>query len=559
MPEYNLRPYQIENLGVAIKMKKHLDLSHPGTGKSGTASMLAYYTWAREQKKTWYVMPQSLLRNNRTKMLQFTDFAPEDVEILTSDQAPLTKKWKGLTKVHSRRVRSLKLRVLASTAEGVKTNALTHERAVAEHHVILREEAFGPPIQGETAVIVFTHDGEIVQADEVPKTGVVVCAHIPGPDGEPQVQKGYTEPVVVKDLIANCNAKVIITTFAFLREHWEHMLKCHPDIDLLMLDEAHLGIKRPGSATVDAMWHVNRHVSRFYPMTGSLPDGQLDSLFPIIHAIEPIYYGSHEGFLNKHAAYIDDYGRVQGWVQTEDLKSILKRHSTCRTFTECYGEEPVVFIHELVEVGPKARAEYDKFHKEAMLELEDGDIIDGTLPGVAVIRARQILAHPETMGIAKGEVTGKDERLKIFANEGQKLVVFAALKPEQRRCKELLEAEGLRVGLINSDVPKKDRDKVDLAFRDGRLDAVVASAPTAGVGYDWEVADHMVNVSVDYQDVNFLQAYRRGSRGTRTTTLRVTSLEYEDTIDRRLYDILAEKSALANRVDDTRTVLSFTG
>lgn len=519
MPEYNLRPYQVENLGMAIAMKKHLDLSHPGTGKSGTASVLAYFVATREHRKTWYVMPQSLLHNNRTKMLQFTDFGPDEVQILTSDHAALTKKWNGPTKFKNKRVRSLKMRV---TPPGGKTYT-THERAMT------------------------------------PEEWAMPHSTIPGPDGAPQVLKGYTEPEQVKDLIAACDAKVILTTFAFLREHWSHMLKCHPDINLLMIDEAHLGVKRPGSGVCTAMWFVNHHVDRFYPMTGSLPDGQLDSLYPIIQAIEPLYYGSHEAFLDKHAVFIDERGRVHGWKNIADLKSILQRHSTCRTFTECYGDEPAAFFHDLIELGDRCREEYDKFHSEAMLELEDGNVLDGTLPGVAVIRARQILAHPETMGLAKGEVTGKDERLKIFANEGQKMLVFAALKPEQRRCVEVLEAEGLRVGLINSDVPKKDRDRIDLVFRQGHLDAIVASGPTAGVGYDWEIADHVVFVSVDYQDVNFLQAYRRASRGTRTTTLRVTSLEYEDTIDGRLYQILAEKSALANSVDETRTVLSFTG
>lgn len=519
MPEYELRQYQVENLGVAIAMKKHLDLSHPGTGKSGTASMLAYYHWARRGRKTLYAMPQSLLRNNRTKMLQFTDFAPKDVEILTSDHAPLTKSWKGPTKFKNKRVRSLKIRVTPPVGKPY----ITHERAMTAEDRLL------------------PHDT------------------IPGPDGKPQVQKGYTEPEEVKDLIAASEAKVFMVTFAFVREHWEHMLRTHPDIDLFLVDEAHLGYKRPDSQATHSMWFINQHVENFYPMTGSLPDGQLDSLYPILHAIEPRYYGSHQGFLDKHAVFIDERGRVHGWKETEDLKAILQRHSTCRTFTECYGEEPVVFFHELVEVTDKVRAEYDRFHDEAMLELEDGAVLDGTLPGVNIIRARQILAHPETMGLAKDEVTGKDERLKIFANEGQKMVVFAALKPEQRRCVSVLENEGLRVGLINSDVPKKDRDKIDLAFRQGHLDVVVASGPTAGVGYDWEHADHVVFVSVDYQDVNFLQAYRRASRGTRTTPLRVTSLEYEDTIDRRLYQICSEKSALANQVDETRTVLSFTG
>ena len=294
-------------------------------------------------------------------------------------------------------------------------------------------------------------------------------------------------------------------------------------------------------------------------MTGSLIDGQLDSAFPAVHVIEPNYYGSHDGFLNEHAGFTDDYGRVLLWNNEEKLAKIIERHSVCHTFEECYGAEDVVFFHEKIEVTDQVREEYQKFHDQAMLELEDGRILDGTLPGVAVIRARQILAHPETMGLAKGETTGKDQRLQIFAAEGQPMLVFAALKPEQLRCVKVLRDAGLRVGLINSDVNAKQRNEVDQAFKDGLLDAIVSSAPTAGVGYDWERADHVVNVSVDYQDVNFIQAYRRASRGTRTKTLRVTSLEYEETIDTRQYEILMQKSQLANRVDSTRRVLSFTG
>jgi hypothetical protein len=549
VPEYQLRPKQIEDLTFAICEKKSLNTSHPATGKSGTVSVLAYYHWEKRGKKTVYAMPQSLMPNNRTKMLQFTDFKPEDVVILGSDHAELTKNWTGPTKTRQKKVRSMRVRVLDPRGSDLKAGGKpTHLKAL---------EPWVPIIKSGD---VYTVNGVEFDLDYLPTPGTVLVEPLLGPSGEPQYQKGVTVDHVVKDLIAAvADAKVFICTFDFLRDHWQHLLATIPDIDLLLVDEHHLGYKRPESKRTESFYFVNQHVTNFCGMTGSLIDGQLDSAFPALHVIEPRYYGSHEGFIDQHAEYIDNFGRVQGWKDTEKLKAILAKHSVTRTFTECYGEEPVVFFHEKVEVTPLARIEYDKFHAEAMLELEDGNILDGTIPGVAVIRARQILAHPETMGIAKDEVTGKDERLKIFAAEGQKMLVFAALKPEQRRCVTVLEEAGLRVGLINSDVGKPERNRIDLAMRNGELDAIVCSGPTAGVGYDWEIIDHVVFVSIDYQDVNFLQGYRRASRGTRTTTLRVTSLEYEDTIDGRMFEINTQKSVLANLVDPTRPILSFTG
>lgn len=192
-----------------------------------------------------------------------------------------------------------------------------------------------------------------------------------------------------------------------------------------------------------------------------------------------------------------------------------------------------------------------------MLELEDAEFLDGTLPGVATIRARQILAHPETMGLAKGETTGKDEVLARYAVEGRPMLVFAALKPEQERCLKVLKEAGLRAALINSDVTTPERNEIDRAFRAGELDAIVGSGPTVAVGYNWERADHVIFVSIDYKDTNILQAYRRASRGSRTTTLRVTFLQYEDSIDQRQYEIVRKKSELANKVDPSRKVLEI--
>src|SRR3546814_1026768 len=99
------------------------------------------------------------------------------------------------------------------------------------------------------------------------------------------------------------------------------------------------------------------------------------------------------------------------------------------------------------------------------------------------------MGHPETMGLAKGEVTGKDKLLAAYATEGRPMLVFAQLQPEQERCVKVLEEQGLRVGLINANVSLKQRNKIDAAFRAGELDAIVGSGPTVAVGYNWERAD----------------------------------------------------------------------
>lgn len=535
-------------------------MSAPGCGKTPTACMFAYYRWATSQAKTVWAMPQSLMRNNRTKMLMFTGFAPEDVVILDSDHAPMTQSWTGPKKAYQRRVKSLRVRILDARGSGLKKNKNTHMKALEPLVVIEERQAQGPfTIDGRFPFVHMVGE-HVFNIEDLPQEGTILVTPLMGPDGKQQVEKGYTEPVIVKDLIAaETQAKVFICTFAFLRMHWEHLLDTHPYIDNFMDDEHHLGFKGPNSAATEAFFHTARRCSTLYMMTGSLIDGDWSSAFPAIHAIEPLYYGSYEGFIAEHGGFTDTYGRVLVWKDEIKIKSILNRHGVKRTFEEVYGKEMLLPLHELVEVSPKVREEYDRFHEQAMLELDDGRVLDGTLPGVNVIRARQILAHPETMGLAGGEALGKDERLKIYAAEGQPMLVFTSLKPEQRRCVTVLEEAGLRVDLINSDVSKKDRDRVDLAFRDGHLDAIVASGPTAGVGYDWERANHVIFVTPDYQDVNFLQSYRRANRGTRTTPLRITTLEYEDTIEARMYQIISEKSVLANRVDETRPVLSFTG
>lgn len=373
------------------------------------------------------------------------------------------------------------------------------------------------------------------------------------------------------------DGKVFLMGADCMARNWERLLELHPDIILVAGDETHLYWKGTESGRVQQLYLMMKKVPRFIAMTGTLIAGKLTSAYPVIHVIEPRYYGSARQFYAYHALE-DEYGTFLCWRNHEKLQRIFARHSIRRTFEEVYGKESKEVFVERVEMAPKQREMYDELEKTAMLELEDS-FLDAGAPGVMVVRCRQIMAHPDaipdptdpegkrTIDLKVG-VTGKEERLLIHladhANTGKPLVIFGTFKREMARIKELVESQGLTCGLINSTVSAAQRAKVDEGFRHGKIQVIVGSPQTASVGFNWQhwgpdriEVDHIIFASLDYEDVNFLQAYRRAMRDVRKTPLRITVLEYENSIDQRIFQIVKQKSVEANKVDPTRQILDF--
>lgn len=578
-PNVSLRDEQVQRLAQYIANPRFLDLSDPGTGKTPPVCTYLYFVWKEFGQVSLWTQPKSLLGKNRRELLRWTPFKPEEVVILRRDWAPI---------------------------EG-PTNLPTKERIKEEQYcdeVIIRTAGDAPCKKGDVVptevVEQWLSMGVKLKFDynwvyEIKEDVTVGSTKIPAGFplranmlkeinaelkrlGKKQLKpkrlplkRQKVERVI--DTIAAARvqgAKVILCSFHFHREQWDAIMEVNPDLGLLAIDELHMGYGGIDSATTRALWGTMRKRDmRFIGMTGTLLNGKLDSVYPAIHVIEPGYYpGGYSSFRQQHVGFEDDYGRVLSWKNEAKVGQILLNHGVRRTFEEVYGKEDVVFLPDLCDMNDMMRAEYDLFHEQAMLELSDGRFLDGSLPGVAAIRARQIMAHPETFGLCEGEMTGKDERLEIHLADaiarGENLLIFSVHVPEQERIVRLLESHGRRVGLMNNKTSSARRDKIDLGFQgidqDGKfvgrtIDDVVGSPQTMAVGWNWEHVDHVIAVSVAYQDVDWLQSYRRASRGTRTKTLRVSILQYADSIDQRVLEIVYQKSVLANRVDPTRPVL----
>lgn len=370
--------------------------------------------------------------------------------------------------------------------------------------------------------------------------------------------------------IADPHGKVFLMGFRRWSDDWRNILDQQPEINALVVDEIHMAYGRYSTRRTSGFVRSMRHVERFVPMTGSLINGRLDSAYPTIHVIEPRYYFS-EGAFFAHHAVSDADGKVIMWKNHDKLGRIFARHGVRRTFESIHGKVDIVTNVVLCDMSPKQLKAYKEVHEQAMLELEDR-FLDLEQPGVATLRARQIMQHPEAVRVPTAwddegqpcdwktykisdELTGKDEQLIIDLqdanNRQEPLIIFAAYVPEQERLVKLCEKHGRKVGLINGNVSGADRSSIDEAFRAGRLDTVVSSWETAAVGYNWGHVDHIIGPSLDYKDVNVMQGLRRAIRGKRSKPLRFSLYKYRSSLDHRVFQIIDMKSHEANKVDES--------
>lgn len=370
-------------------------------------------------------------------------------------------------------------------------------------------------------------------------------------------------------------AKVFLMGFRRWALSWRQLPSY---VKAVPVDEFHKGFKSANSQTTLALFQAfdTGRMEYFLPMTGTLVSGKLSSAYPAIRIIEPRYYPSAEAFEWQHAIKDID-GKIIGWKNHEKLSAILGRHFIRRTFESIHGRQDPVIIPEVVKMSPRQRELYDEFHEKAVLDLERF-FLDGTQPGMAFLRARQLMEHPnrfpdlsnpgQFIDVLPGELPGKLELLDIHLddheNTGAPLIIYTSMIPQQMQIADVLQKRGVRYGVINGALSLKESDRIAKDFEEGRLDVMLSSEQCADVGFNWQFIgdrelDHIIFMTMGYLDTTFLQAVQRAIRGKRGSPLRVSVFEYEDSIDQHVFGIVYKKSVDAHKVDATRPILQLSG
>lgn len=363
---------------------------------------------------------------------------------------------------------------------------------------------------------------------------------------------------VQRDLqMKNPEAKVFLMSGQGYANEYEKLQHYNPSLRHSIHDECHLYFTTHSSARSQNWYRASRRMESIIPMTGTIIRGRLDSAYPVCHLLAPQYYGSDRAFLMHHA-FFDEGGKVVAWKNHERLKEVLQRSGIFRSFASVYGAEAKVIQVEKVELGEAQAKVYKTLESTALIELEDS-WVDAGNPAVGAMQARRVLACPEMFGV-KG-TTPKDEALQVHIEDhiksGERLAIFSAHTEEQLRIVQMILKAGGTVGHINGTVSNERRQVIDANFNAGAIQFVVASPATAGIGFNWGFLKTLIFVSLDYTDDSFIQAYRRGIRGTRDSTLLILLLKYAGTIEDRIYEIVDRKSYDHHLVNDAIQPLSL--
>ena len=374
---------------------------------------------------------------------------------------------------------------------------------------------------------------------------------------------------------------VFIHTFQGFANDLDLLLSSQPNLGFVAVDEWHLGYKTIDSKRTQALVKFcDRRNAGLLVMTGTLLDGLLSSIYPAIHLIEPRYYAGSHGFEQEHAIYDFD-NKIVGWTKLWKIQEILRRHSIRRTFESVYGAESKQILLEYVELDGHLKKLYEELEATALIALEDAVAGHGLNSSAKLLRCRQLLAHPhhypihgadkagkqEYRDLMKGKLTQKEQALLIhvedFKSRNQPFIVYGVFVAEIERLYSLISATGIKTGMIHGGVAQKERVLIDEQFRCGALDCIVGSPATAAVGFNWQFSgdrevSNVLFTSLDFLDSTFLQSYRRTIRGERGRTLLIRVLACKNTMDWRVFQIVLEKSRLANEVDPTRQVFDFT-
>lgn len=220
----------------------------------------------------------------------------------------------------------------------------------------------------------------------------------------------------------------------------------------------------------------------------------------------------------------------------------MKQRSVRFQLEECIDLPPNVVQTIEVALPPALMKKYHDFKKQAVLELESGEI-DAVSAGVLANKLLQLTSGViyDQHGDEHTVHTERAELVTELVQESGAAVVAFLWRHQKDQLLKLAENAGIRYGVIDGSVPLDERARVVEKFQNGLLDAVYAHPASAGHGLTLTRGNTTIWTSPTFNAEFYKQFNARIHRNGQKNKTRTIHIAASNTYELEVYEKLSGK------------------
>jgi len=290
---------------------------------------------------------------------------------------------------------------------------------------------------------------------------------------------------------------------------------------------------------------------------------QMKFLDPMILGYESYYaFRARYAVLEQHEAKGRRFQKVVGYQNQEELAERIEPYSFRVLKDECMDLPPKVYKKITVPMSPEQRQLYETVKQEALAEFGDG-MVKTSMVLTKMLRLQQIVggyvalhdpedefAEPmlEPIHDTPYENPKIAAVLELIEDNPGPAIFWARFRAEQQQLVYVLEEKAPgRVGLVNGDTSKNEREDIRRAFQGGELSYYVSN-PTTGIGITLTRAEWMAYFSNTFSLDHRLQSEDRAHRKGLNHAVTIYDIVMQNSLDGKLISTLRERKLIADLI-----------
>jgi SNF2 family DNA or RNA helicase len=387
-------------------------------------------------------------------------------------------------------------------------------------------------------------------------------------DGTPQQRLDIinSDPkylIIHYDILRDAIAKVATAKRPAQKAKYLRLVRRHWDV--VVFDEAHKLQGRSnspnGSQQSKAAMSVTRNVPHIFELTGTPIWNMPDSLWHLLHILDPVVLSSYWAYVNKYCTVEENaWSRKVTGIKPEMLNELKERHSRYilqRLKKDVATELPPKIYSTLwYRLSTQQRKAYATLVEELRLEHAGGAQYFANVAST-LSALRKLCNNPRELDLNYD--SPKDAvLLELVENalaQAQKVAVLCWHRGYAKYIQELLAVKKIESVLATGEQAAKERILTVNTFKNTNVPVIIGTIAAIGTALNLEYITTVIFAELDWTPPMNRQAEDRFHRLTSTKNVNIYYIIGEGTIEQHILEVTQKKSHIADETLAIRTVV----